>query len=110
MRKLLVGMLAVALAVPAGAAGAASGRSAPTASDHLAKLVKLSPAPEYRRFGSAAMGRVADYSAATLAKDGFEVVRHDVGGLSRWAVDYAKTDRPELVRLPDGHGFKTESA
>jgi hypothetical protein len=115
MRRLLVGLLGLAMAVPAGSAVAAPAHRAPahrvpTASDHLAKLVRLSPAPEYRRFGTAAMGRVAAYAAGALGKDGYQVVRDDAGGLSRWAVDYAKADRPALTRLSDGHRFKTESA
>src|SRR5437764_7839839 len=109
MRRLLVGLLALALAAPVSSAAAPGGRPA-TASDHLAKLVALSRAQGYRRFGTAAMGRVADYAAGVLARDGYEVLRDDVGGLSRWAVDYAKDDRPQLVRTTDGRSFKTESA
>jgi hypothetical protein len=111
MRRLLVGLLGLTMALPAGSAMAAPAhRRAPTASDQLAKLVRLSPAPEYRRFGTAAMGRVAAYAAGALGKDGYQVVRDDAGGLSRWAVDYARADRPTLTRLSDGHRFKTESA
>src|SRR5947209_5180872 len=110
VRRLLVGLLVLGLAVPAGLAVAAPARPAPTASDYLSKLVRLSSAPEYRRFGSAAMGQVAGFAAGALAKDGYQVVSDDIGGLSRWAVDYAEADRPQLVRVADGHQFKTESA
>ncbi|MBV8387421.1 MAG: M28 family peptidase [Acidimicrobiia bacterium] len=109
MRRVLVGIVALALCAPATALAHPS-RRAPTAADHLAKIVRLSPAPEYRRFGTPAMGRVANYAAGQLASDRYQVVRDDVGGLNRWAVDYARGDRPTLVRLGDGHAFKTESA
>jgi hypothetical protein len=76
----------------------------------LARLVALSRAPEYRRFGTAAMGRVADYAAGQLAKDGYQIVRYEAGGLTRWAVDYSKGHGPQLTRVADGRSFKTESA
>src|SRR5947209_20601903 len=94
MRRLVVGLLAVALTAPLGAAAATPARRAATASDHLAKLVALSRAPEYRRFGTPAMGKVADY-AGQLARDGYQVVRYDAGGLTRWAVDYGKGHSPQ---------------
>jgi len=111
VRRLLVGLLALALAAPlGGAAAAAPGRRVATASGHLAKLVALSRAPEYRRFGTPAMVRVANYAAGQLANDGYQVVRYDAGGLTRWAVDYARGHRPQLTRMADGRRFKTESA
>ena len=122
MKRLVVALVALALAVPAGSALAGPGSPptaagpgtpvghAATASGHLAELVRLSPAPEYRRFGTTAISRVADYAAGVLGGDGYQVVRDDVGGLSRWAVDYANGERPELTRRSDGHTFKTESA
>src|SRR5205085_12199084 len=72
--------------------------------------VALSRAPEYRRFGTPAMVRVANYAAGQLANDGYQVVRYDAGGLTRWAVDYARGHRPQLTRMADGRRFKTESA
>ncbi|MBV8979814.1 MAG: M28 family peptidase [Acidimicrobiia bacterium] len=110
MRRVLVGAVAIALCVTATPAMARAPMRAPTAADHLAEILRLSPAPEYRRFGTAAMGRVAGYAAGQLAKDHYEVVRDDVGGLDRWAVDYGRGHRPSLVRLADRHAFKTESA
>jgi hypothetical protein len=72
--------------------------------------VRLSRPPEYRRFGTDAMVRVASYIGTQLRRDGYRVLPDDVGGLSRWAVDYAAGHRPQLTRLSDGHRFKTESA
>ncbi len=67
MRTLLVGILALALAVPAGVAAGASGGGPASAGAYLDSLVKLSPAPEYRRYGTTAMAEVADWAAGRLA-------------------------------------------
>src|SRR5437764_528394 len=61
MRRSLVGLLALALAVPATSATAAlgaSGRAPATAGDYLDQLVKRSPAPEYRRSSTAGVGAI----------------------------------------------------
>ncbi|MCU1450491.1 MAG: hypothetical protein JWP02_2661 [Acidimicrobiales bacterium] len=111
MRKALVAVLALGLAVP-GQVATAGGASAPGPSapayEQLQYLVNdLSPAPEYRRFGSAAMAAVADYAAGQLAGDGFTVVRNDVGGLNRWAVDYTTGHEPLVASGTTT--YKTES-
>src|SRR5947209_12815895 len=110
MRKLLVGVLALALTVPAGAALAKSqaGKQAATAGSYLDQLVKRSPAPEYRRYGTPAMANVANWAAGRLAKAGYTVVRDDEATASRWAVDYAAGDEPMLTS--GSKSFKTESA
>jgi hypothetical protein len=103
MRKALVGVLALALAVPGQVATAGAPTDPTSAAHHLDELVARSPAPEYRRFGTAAMAHVADYAAGQLQGDGFRVVRHDVAGLSRWAIDYSPGNQP-LVES-NGHSF-----
>jgi hypothetical protein len=108
MRKLLVGILALALAVPAGVAVGAPGGGPATSGDYLDKLVKLSPAPEYRRYGTAAMAGVADWAAGRLASAGYRVARDDEVTANRWAVDYTAGHRPMLRSA--GKSFKTESA
>ena len=108
MRKLVVGVLALALAVPAGVATATPGRGPTTAGDYLDALVQRSPAPEYRRYGTAAMADVADWAAGNLASAGFRVVHDDEATANRWAVDYAPGDQPSLTS--GAKSFKTESA
>jgi hypothetical protein len=110
MRKVLVGVLALALAVPAGVATAASGGPTKTAGDYLDQLVKESPKPEYRRYGTAAMANVADWAAGRLASAGFQVVRDDEATANRWAVDYADGHQPMLQLANGTRSFKTESA
>src|SRR5438067_6440550 len=97
MRKLLVGVLALALAVPAGVAMAAPGGKAATAGDYLDQLVKRSPGPEYRRYGTAAMADVADWAAGRLAHAKYHVVRDDEATANRWAVDYTAGHQPLLT-------------
>ena len=106
MRTLLVGILALALAVPAGLATATPGPA--TAGDYLDKLVQLSPAPEYRRYGTPAMAGVADWAADQLATAGYEVTRDDEPTANRWAVDYSDGHQPQLTA--GTQSFKTESA
>jgi hypothetical protein len=108
MRKLVVGALALALAVPAGVATATPGRGPTTAGDYLEALVQRSPAPEYRRYGTPAMAGVADWAAGSLASAGFQVVRDDEPTANRWAVDYQPGDEPSLTS--GTQSFKTESA
>src|SRR5205807_5354179 len=83
MRKLLVGMVALALTVPAGVAMAKGGNQEATAGSYLDQLVKRSPAPEYRRYGTAAMANVANWAAGRLAKAGYAVVRDDEATANR---------------------------
>ena len=107
----MVGLLALALAVPATSATAAlgaSGRAPATAGDYLDQLVKRSPAPEYRRYGTAAMANVADWAAGRLAKAGYQVIRDDEVTADRWAVDYAAGHEPALTS--GTQSLKTESA
>jgi len=108
MRRLLVGMLVLALAVPAGVARATNGGGQPTAGDYLDALVHRSPAPEYRRYGTAAMADVADWAAGRLASAGYRVLADDESTANRWAIDYAAGDEPMLTS--GGQTFKTESA
>ena len=108
MRKLLVGMLALALAVPAGVAIATPGNRPATAGDYLDQLVKRSPKPEYRRYGTPAMADVADWAAGRLASGGYKVVRDDEATARRWAVDYSAGHQPMLTS--GTQSFKTESA
>jgi len=111
VRRSLVGLLALALAVPATSATAAlgaSGRAPATAGDYLDQLVKRSPAPEYRRYGTAAMANVADWAAGRLAKAGFGVTRDDETTADRWAVDYSAGHQPMVAT--GTQSFKTESA
>src|SRR3954469_4872810 len=110
MRKLLVGIVAIVLGVPAGAAKADPHPQQASADGYLQKVVQLSPAPEYRRFGTAAAAAVANYGADQLAKAGFSVVRQDVDGLTRWAIDYTDANKPQLTRVSDGRQFKADSA
>jgi hypothetical protein len=108
MRKLLVGTLALALTVPAGVALAKGGNQPATAGAYLDQLVKRSPAPEYRRYGTAAMADVANWAAGRLAKAGYTVTRDDEATADRWAVDYTAGHEPLLTS--GSRGFKTESA
>jgi len=104
----LVGILALALAAPAGVATARSGGGPPTAGDYLDQLVAMSPAPEYRRYGTAAMADVAEWAAGKLASAGYTVVGDDEATANRWAVDYSDGHKPMLTSA--GKSFKTESA
>jgi hypothetical protein len=108
MRRLLLGVLVIAvLVVPTPATSASQ---SPSAWRHLEALVKRSPAPEYRRAGTPGMERVATYEATVLRKAGYAITRQDVAlGPVRWNIDYAKGHAPLLARLDDGHRFKTES-
>jgi len=108
MRTLLVGILALALAVPAGVAAGASGGGPASAGAYLDSLVKLSPAPEYRRYGTTAMAEVADWAAGRLAHSGYQVVHDDEPTANRWAVDYTPGHQPSLTS--GAKVFKTESA
>jgi hypothetical protein len=76
--------------------------------DYLEAILRLSPAPEYRRFGSPGMANVAAFGSWTLAHTGYRIVREDFP-LDRWAVDYAPGHEPDLMRLSDGAHFKTDS-
>ena len=108
MRKLLVGMVALALTVPAGVAMAKGGNQEATAGSYLDQLVKRSPAPEYRRYGTAAMANVANWAAGRLAKAGYAVVCDDEATANRWAIDYSPGHEPLLTS--GATTFKTESA
>ena len=109
MRKLLVGVVALALAVPAGVAMAApGGKASATAGGYLDQVVKRSPAPEYRRYGTAAMADVADWAAGRLAHAKYRVVRDDEATANRWAVDYTEGHQPLLTS--GAQSYKTESA
>ena len=108
MRRLLVGILVLALAVPAGVARATNGGHESTAGDYLDALVKRSPAPDYRRYGTPAMAEVADWAAGRLASAGYRVVPDDEATANRWAVDYSPGHQPMLTS--GGQSFKTESA
>lgn len=90
------------------AGGVASAEPPPTAHDHLRAIVHRSPAPEYRRAGSAGMAAVAAYEQDVLQDAGYAVTRLDFG-LRRWAIDYRDGHSPMLER-EDGVRFKTESA
>jgi Peptidase family M28 len=111
MRRLLLGLLVLALALPAGVVGvatAAPGGKATSSGDYLDQIVKRSPAPEYRRYGTAAMANVANWAAGRLASDGYRVIRDDEATANRWAVDYTAGHAPLLTS--GGHAYKTESA
>src|SRR5436305_2239485 len=110
MRRFLVGLLSLALSAPAGSAAVAAMAPArpATAGDYLDQLVTRSPAPEYRRYGTATMGRVASWAAASLRSAGYQVVRDDEATAKRWAVDYTSGHQP-LLTSGTQH-FKTDSA
>jgi len=110
MRRLVVGVLALALLTPGASAVGRAPAGPASGEDYLRALVRMSRPPEYRRFGTDAMVRIASYIGTQLRRDGFRVLADDVGGLHRWAVDYTAGHRPQLTRLADGHRFKTESA
>jgi hypothetical protein len=80
-----------------------------SASAHLSAILDRSPAPQYRRFGSAGMATAADYAEAVLAGAGFDVIRHGGTG-TVFTVDYDSGHEPLLERLSDGATFRTESA
>ena len=106
-RLLLIGVVtAVAAALPVGTE--ARPPTDETAFAHLGAILKRSKAPEYRRFGSAGMARVSDYIASELSSSGYKVMRHEFES-SRYAVDYSKSHKPELVRLDDRRTFKVDS-
>jgi len=110
MRRFVVGLLALALSAPAGSAAvAAMAPSRPsTAGGYLDQLVARSPAPEYRRYGTAAMGRVASWAATSLRTAGYQVVRDDEATANRWAVDYTSGHQPLLKS--GAQTYKTDSA
>ena len=101
-------MLVGTLLLPAGVALAAPHAGPTTAGDYLDRLVQLSPAPQYRRYGTPAMARVADWAAGRLASDGYHVIRDDETTANRWAVDYTRGHAPRLTS--GGRVYKTESA
>lgn len=81
----------------------------PTAYQHLEAIVGLSPAPEYRRFGSPGMAHVADYVAGVLTDAGYAVSQREVAA-NRWQVEYAPGHEPMLEILATGALPATESA
>jgi hypothetical protein len=115
MQKVLVAVLALVMAVPTQLALADGSSTPPPAPSPAASAYEqltyltdaLSPAPEYRRFGTPAMAAVADFAAGQLTGDGFTVARNEVGGLSRWAVDYTPGHEPLLAS--GSTSYKTES-
>jgi hypothetical protein len=102
-------LLALGLAVAAGAWPAARAARPASAFDHLRAIVGLSQPPEYRRAGSPGMAAVGDYAAAKLAAAGYAVVGQPFA-FRRWTIDYAPGREPLLERIGDGVRFKTESA
>lgn len=76
---------------------------------HLRAILDRSPAPEYRRLGSPGMVAASDYAAGVLGDAGLEVVRLDAPG-TVFHVDRSPGHEPALVRLDDGHAFRTETA
>src|SRR5438093_13708679 len=99
MRR-VVALAAVLLMIPVASRAAPPTRPA-TAIDHLKAMVARSPAPEYRRFGSPGMARVAAYETAVLANAGYRVWAL-VFPLDRLAVVYVPPRRPDLVCLANG--------
>ncbi|MDQ1373431.1 MAG: Peptidase family [Actinomycetota bacterium] len=109
MRRVVLGVVLAATALVPASAGPAS--APPGAVAHLEAILDRSPAPEYRRAGSAGMAAVADYEAGVLTGAGYQVVRQDFDlGSARYGVDYAAGHEPLLERVADGHRFKVDSA
>ncbi|HWW54678.1 MAG TPA: M28 family peptidase [Acidimicrobiales bacterium] len=81
----------------------------PSAGQHLRAILALSPAPQYRRFGSPGLAAVANYAAQQLTGSGY-TVRHFDAAHMRYAPDYSSGHQPLLIRLKDGHRFKVDSA
>jgi len=75
---------------------------------HLARIMDLSPAPEFRRFGTGGMAAVAEMSAEVLGDAGYSVVRPETSH-EQWKVSYAATEAP-LLRRSDDTEFVVESA
>jgi hypothetical protein len=101
--------LVATIALVAGCSTLFAGDAAPpSAYDHLRAIEGLSPAPEYRRAGTAGMAAVADYVAGRFTASGYRVVRFDFP-FTRWAIDYSAGNAPSLVRADDGTTFKAES-
>lgn len=108
-RRSLLGVLLLAVALAPASAEPAP--TSPSALRHLEEVVDRSPAPEYRRAGSAGMAAVADYEAQVLSAAGYEVVRQGFDlGATRYAVDYSDGNEPLLERTADGRRFKVDSA
>ncbi|MCU1463156.1 MAG: peptidase [Acidimicrobiales bacterium] len=105
MRR-FVALVVALLAIPV--VSRAAPATTATASTHLRTIVRLSPAPEYRRFGAPGMAKVAAYESDVLARAGYRVVHEDFP-LDRWMVDYRRDHAPDLVRLSDGAHFKSDS-